>query len=553
MKPLSIMLTSMALLGCQASSSANSDVTVFINADLLTLSEQAQAGDALVVRGNTIEFIGEQQQALQNAGNHAKVIDLEGLTIMPGIHDSHVHALEGGAEVGGNCWLEADHIYGLRQPLLDCRQQQAGSHWLTAYGHDLHWLLEHDNPKALLDQWISDRPVAIMEQSSHSAWVNSKALAELGYHADSNHPSGGVIVKNEDGEPNGILLETAAEAAFDLAYQPTEQSFDIYYDGLVWAMDEMARYGITSISDARVYWQRGWLDVWKQAEQDGALKTRVNLGLWAYPLANDKEQIDYLKKHFRFDTKRLLQINQIKIYSDGIIHNTTAALKQPYQHSLPSVAPTGLNYFSQQRLSHYINQLQDVGYDFHIHTIGDRGIHEALNAIAAQPRSQARHRLTHVEMIDNDDLPRFAQLGVIADMQVAGDFTLPHNHHWQRPYIGDRIDQAYRLKDLTDSGAHVVLSSDWTVSSLNPFIGIHNAVNRGAQSISVQQALAAYTRNAAYALRSERRTGTLEMGKLADLIVIDQNPLNVPTGDIQHTKVLLTMMNGRITYQSEEF
>jgi predicted amidohydrolase YtcJ len=555
MKTLMTLLASATLLACHSTAepTTTNSATVFINADLITMTDAPHLHDALAVRDGRIEFIGSSQQAQQRYQQDADIIDLEGLTIMPGIHDSHVHALEAGAEVGGNCWLEADNLAGLRQPLLDCRQHQVGTDWLTAYGHELHWFIEEDNPRQLLDQWISDRPVVIMEQSSHSAWVNSEALARLNYHADSHNPPGGIILRDKHGEPNGILLETAAEAAFDLAYQPTEESFDLYYDGLLWAMDEMARHGITSIADARVYWQRGWLDVWHQAELDGALKTRVNLGLWAYPLMADAAQIDFLKQQYRYDPKRLLQINQIKIYSDGIIHNTTAALKQPYQHSLPDVPTRGLNYFDQSRLAHYIAQLQPAGFDFHIHTIGDRGVHEALNAIASHPAPQQRHRLTHVEMVDDHDLPRFAQLGVIADMQVAGDFTLPHNHDWQRPYIGDRIDQAYRLKDLLDSQATVVLSSDWTVSSLNPFIGIHNAVNRGEQSIRVEQALAAYTRDAAFLMRSEERTGTLEVGKHADLIVIDQNPLTVAPQQLRDTRVLLTMMNGDITFQHDDF
>ncbi|ASP40923.1 hypothetical protein CHH28_12065 [Bacterioplanes sanyensis] len=520
---------------------------------MATDAPTATGADTLVVRDNRIDYIGTLAQAQQQYGADINVIDLEGLTLMPGIHDSHVHALEAGAEVGGNCWLQGDTLADIRQPLLDCRQRQTGSHWLTAYGHELHWLLEHENPRALLDQWISDRPVVVMEQSSHSAWVNSKALAELGFDDRSDNPAGGIILRDPQGRANGILLETAAEAAFDQAYKPTDDSFDLYYDGLMWAMEEMSRHGITAIADARVYWQRGWLDVWQQAEQDQTLTTRVNLGLWAYPLMADGIQLEYLKRQFRYDPERLLQINQIKIYSDGIIHNTTAALKAPYDYSLDGVPATGVNYFTQARLANYIAALQQTGFDFHIHSIGDRGIHEALNAIEANANAQRRHRLTHVEMIDDQDLPRFAQLGVIADMQVAGDFTLPQNFHWQIPYIGQRIDTAYRLKDLVDSGAHVVLSSDWTVSSLNPFIGIHNVVNRGEQSISVEQALAAYTRDAAYLMRSEQRTGTLEVGKLADLIVIDRNPLRIDPSQIKHTQVLMTMMNGVVRYQHPDY
>ncbi len=328
----------------------------------------------------------------------------------------------------------------------------------------------------------------------------------------------------------------------------------VNYEGLQWVMDELPQFGITSISDARVYWKRGWLKVWHQAEENEDLTVRVNLGLWAYPNEDDESQIEYLKKQFRYDPERLMQINQIKIYSDGIIHNTTAALKEPYNVSLYGVPATGLNYFDEQRLTKYIARLQPSGYDFHIHTIGDRGVHEALNAIESNrsEKPDHRHRLTHVEMIDDDDLPRFAKLNAIADMQVAGKFTLPENQYWQEPYLGKRAFRTYRLKDLHDSGAHYVLSSDWTVNDLNPFIGIHNAVNRGEQSITVEQALNAYTKAAAYVMRSEKRTGSIETGKEADLVVIDRDILAVPRKSIKNIRVLLTMLSGQVTYQSAE-
>jgi len=557
---LVLTLSSLLLSGCYAGSQETSPrpqtaERIFTNADIITMNPSAPNAQAIVIGGGKIMYVGDNQTALAFATGNTQVTPLDGLTLLPGIHDSHVHALEGGSEVGGNCWLEGESINDLKQPLLNCRKKQQGSPWLLAYGHELESLLEVDSPRALLDSWISDRPVAVMEQTSHSVWVNSKGLALAGITAASPDPIGGIILRDAQGEPNGILLEAAGEAIFDLALKPTAESFDINYDGLIWAMDELARNGITSIADARVYWQRGWLDVWNQAEKDQALKTRVNLGLWAYPNIDDEQQLTFLKTHYRYNPNRLLQVNQIKIYSDGIIHNTTAALKAPYKSSLKPVPPLGLNYFTESKLSRYIRELQSVGFDFHIHTIGDRGVHEALNAIEQNltARPDHRHRLTHVEMIDDIDLPRFASLNVIADIQVAGDFTLPKNHHWQEPYIGARAYSAYRLGDLTDSGARVVLSSDWTVSSLNPFVGIHNAVNRGEQSISVMDALKAYTINAAYLMRSEQRTGSLEVGKAADMIVVDQNIFSIPPARLRDTRVLLTIMNGQVTWQDKDF
>lgn len=534
---------------------------IYTHGNIITMVN-SQPQQAIAIAGSEILYVGNNRHALTYTDEHTEIINLQGLTMIPGIHDSHIHALEAGSEVGGNCWLEGKQLKDLKKPLLNCKKKQKGTHWLLAYGHELEALLhETDDPRALLDSWISDRPVAIMEQTSHSAWVNSRALKEAGISALTPDPQGGLIMRygtehktRPANEPNGILLETAGETVFDLALKPSDQSFDLNYDGLMWVMEELPKYGITSIADARVYWQRGWLDVWHQAEQDNALSVRVNLGLWAYANINDTQQLNFLAQQYRFDPRRLLQINQIKIYSDGIIHNTTAAVKEPYEFNIGRVPERGLNYFQQNRLSRYIQHLQQAGFDFHIHTIGDRGVHEALNAIEKNmaEKPDHRHRLTHVEMLDDNDLPRFKQLNTIADMQVAGDFTLPEYHHWQEPYIGKRAYHTYRLKDLINSGATVVLSSDWTVNSLNPFIGIANAINRGKQSISVKQALETYTINAAYLMRSEDRTGSLEAGKQADLVIIDRDISRVSARKIAETQVLLTMMAGEITFQSDD-
>ncbi|WP_066015479.1 amidohydrolase [Endozoicomonas atrinae] len=562
MKVIVFLLVIFLMTGVRVvySNSSNAADLIFTHGNIITMDDALPRAEAVAVKGGKVVYVGTSQKVMELAGEYSEVIDLQGLTMIPGIHDAHIHALEAGSEVGGNCWLEAKSLKGLKPELLSCLRKQKGTDWLLAYGHQLETLLEGtEDPRGLLDSWVSDRPVAVMESTSHSIWVNSRALAAAGIKKNTKDPDGGIIMRYSDGvnagEPNGILLETAGEMVFDLALQPNSTAAAINYEGLQWVMDELPQYGITSIADARVYWKRGWLEVWKKAEKNDDLTVRVNLGLWAYPNEEDERQIEFLKKQYRFDPERLMQINQIKIYSDGIIHNTTAALKEPYRLSLYGVPPTGLNYFDEQRLSKYIARLQPSGYDFHIHTIGDRGVHEALNAIEKNyPENPGhRHRLTHVEMIDNEDMPRFAKLNAIADMQVAGDYTLPENYHWQELYLGERAFHAYRLKDLNDSGAHYILSSDWTVNDLNPFVGIHNAVNRGHQSISVQQALKAYTLGAAYVMRSETRAGSIKTGKEADLVVIDQDILSIPPKAIKDTKVLLTLLSGEITYQSKAF
>jgi len=553
---LKLAITGLALVTLPLSAARPAD-TVMLGGVIYTADANDSRHQALAIRDGQLVYIGDNARAESYIDRDTQVIELDGRMVMPGIHDSHIHALEGGSEVGGNCVLQGDQpLHSIGPALRDCAQRAEGTDWLLGYGHQLEALLElEQSPLALLDSMLPERPVAIMEQSSHSAWVNSAALRMAGIDGDTPDPQGGVIMRDEAGQPNGILLDAAAELVFNLALKPNPLAAEINYEGLRYTLDEVAANGITSFCDARVYWQRGWLEVWQRAEAEGLLNARVNLGLWAYPDLDDRLQLKTLKKLYRRDPDSLLQVNQIKLYSDGIVHNTTAALLKPYRDSLPQVPPRGLNYFTQARIQRYIEELGATGFDFHIHAIGDRGVRESLDAIEAAQAEGAqqgrRHRLTHVEMVADSDLPRFAELGVIADMQVAGVFTLPGYKHWQIPFVGRRADKMYRLGDLQQAGATVVLSSDWTVSPMSPFLGIQHALQRGKQSLSLEQALRAYTINAAYLMQQDKITGSLELGKAADLIVLDRNLFETPVERISKTRVLLTLLEGEETWRAE--
>ncbi|MFT4926497.1 MAG: putative amidohydrolase YtcJ [Phenylobacterium sp.] len=532
---------------------------VFNNGAIYTVNTDQPWAQAIAIKDNQIIFVGSDDDVSEFIDDQTEVTDLDGKMMMPGFHDVHIHPIESGS---GNTQFTLDTDEQDAENFIDQIAQAAADNpdapWLIGYGHDIFTLVEADrSPLAIINEAVSDRPVIIMEHTSHSMWVNSKALEMAGLNTDSEDPIGGVIGREEDSDTlNGILIDNAGNIVMDLAVKPNEQTaLSIQqrdYDGLVqYTLPELAKHGITSISDARTFWQRGDHLTWQKVQDDGELTVRASLGLWAYPELDDGTQLENLKQLYQDDDNSLLHINQIKLYADGILINTTAAMKQPYAFDLLGLPGNkGLNYFTEQRVALYIEELEAAGFDFHIHAIGDRGIHEALNAIESSASETGRHRITHVEVVDPMDIPRFAELNVTADAQVAGEFSQPEHWHDNDPLIGSqRADNAIPIRSLDNAGARVTLSSDWSVSPFNPFIGLENAVTRAPQELSLASAIAAYTINSAYVMRQEDKVGSIEVGKLADLVVIDRNLFEISPHGIDQAKIVMTMLNGEVVYQ----
>jgi len=561
---ISILATSLLVIGCGSSHSSNNPTSpenknaatqVFTNGEIYTVNKQQQWAQAVAIKGNKIVFVGDNDTVNDFIGANTKVTDLAGKMMMPGFHDVHMHPIESASEntqfsISVDETNPENFISKIKQASLD----NPGTGWLIGYGHSIFTLLDSArSPLAIIDEAVSNRPVIIMEQTSHSMWVNSAALALVGFNKNTPNPTGGRILHDEvTGELNGILIDNAGNIVMDIAMAPTTQSLKNDYDGLVeFTLPELAKHGITSISDARSFWQRDDHKTWLKAENNNALTARVSVGLWAYPGANDDEQLEDLKALYSDENDSLLRFNQIKLYSDGILINTTSAMLSAYNIDLIGIPENkGLNYFSQTRIEKYIAELEPAGFDFHMHAIGDRGIREALNAVENAASDEGRHRITHVEVIDPDDIPRFAQLNVTADAQVAGDFTNPENWHENDELIGAvRSDNAVPIKSLDSAGARVTLSSDWNVSPFNPFLGLQNAVTRAPQELSLAKAIEAYTINSAYVMRQEDKVGSIEVGKLADLVVLDRNIFDINENTINRTKVVTTVFNGEVIYQ----
>ena len=531
---------------------------VLRNGAIYTVNEAVPWVEAVAVLDGIILFVGSDQDVEHFIDAQTTVIELNGKMVLPGLHDVHMHPLEAGSPAGSGCLLDNEETdpENFISVLESCNLIPNSNGWIVASGHSIFTLYEAVRPpREILDDVFPDAPVAILEKTSHSLWINSKALEIAGIDASTPDPIGGHIIKWDDGEPGGILLDNAGDLVLQIALASTPMIDDQNYQGLVsYSLPLLAKMGITSIAEGRTYWKRNYHLIWQDIKNDGLLTARVVLAPWVYPEDADADLISALQNLYD-EGDDMLRINQIKCYSDGIIINATSALHEPYCDNLGFPFTTGLNYIEGNRLGSLIAALEQTGYDFHIHTIGDRGVTEALDAIEFARNTNgdigARHRLTHLELFDSLNFNRFARLNVTADVQVAGDFTNPENWEENEAFLcEDRTANIIPLKSLYNAGARITLSSDWDVSSPNPFVGMQNVLTRSPQELpSIEEVIKSYTINAAYIMRQNDKVGSIEIGKYADLIVLDQNLFQIPINQIAQTKILLTLLGGEEIYR----
>jgi len=531
---------------------------ILTGAQVYTANPNALFAEALAIRNGKILAVGQTFEIMRLKGKKTKTMNLKGKQVLPGFIDNHNHIFEAASEAGGTCELSPEATLSEQIPYLqDCLKNSVPEQWIIGWGHTIDLTLSEDEqytPLEIIDQVFRDRPVIIMEQTSHSMWVNSIALQLAGISPDTPDPQGGKIMKDlHTGELLGILIDNAGDIVMEQAWNSLRNKFTKSYDGLVNGLQEAARYGITTVGDGRLYWKRGWYDVWKALEADGELTARVSLRPWIYPHLPQHQQLDFLKRVHNPNKNTLLIVDQVKMYSDGIIVNGTAKILSPYNFTYFTESPYGVNYIPQAQMTNWLKVLDNIGYGAHIHAIGDGAVRETLGAIGAVRKSgsQRPYTMTHLEMISSADLPRFATLDVDADFQVGSDYLGNADHRWATHLIGKkRSHNLMPLGDVYKTGANVTISSDWNVNPLDPLTGIANAVKLKDKGLpSVEDAINAYTINAANALGLETVTGSIEVGKSADLVILDREIINKSPHVIKQAKVMQTILQGKEVYR----
>jgi len=534
---------------------------VLRNGRIYTLDDARTWAEALAIDDGRIVFVGPDAGVDALVGPETRFVDLEGRMVLPGFHDSHVHPVSGGVELG-QCNLNGLATReGLYAAIEECAARTPDEEWLAGGGWDLP-LFPNGNPdRSDLDRLSPDQPAYLSSADGHSAWVNSRALDIAGIDATTPDPPNGRIERDpKTGEPTGTLRESAS--ALVSKHLPPLGPED-YVEGLKRALRMANGFGITSLIEASA--RDRTLEAYAALARSGELTARVRVSL-TVDESKDESQVDELiQMRARYQADGI-RADAAKIFADGVIESGTAALLEPYL----DFGHRGELNFTPEVLDRIVSRLDKEGFQVHVHAIGDRAIRASLDAFekarSANGQRDSRHHISHIELFHPDDIPRFRSLGVVANFQPLWAFADSYITDLTEPQLGpERSRWLYPIKSLKDSGAVLAAGSDWSVSSMNPLDAVQVAVTRRdltappgpswipEERVDLDTILAAYTRGGAYLQHEEALTGSLEVGKRGDLIVLEKNLFDVPETEIHRVRVLLTLLDGKEVFRDPSF
>jgi len=532
---------------------------VFNRGRIYTVNPDRDWADAVAISAGKIIYVGSNAGAEQHVGAHTTLVDLRGRMMLPAFQDSHVHPISAGIEAAACDLNDRGGLAEYRAVIAEYAAANPDVPWILGGGWSMSVFGPGGSPsRNILDELVADRPVFLTSADGHSGWANSTALAIAGITRETPNPADGIIDKDPvSGDPIGSLQEGAMSLV--QRHIPPTTLVD-RQSGLRYAQDLLHSYGITSIQDASV--RRDSLETYAALERNGQLKLRVVASLW-WDRDKDLVQIDdLLALREEFDNGGLLRPTTVKIMEDGVMENYTAAMLEPY--IIPS-GSRGIPMIEPELLKQIVTLLDTNGFQVHFHSIGDAAIRYALDAIEEAQIENGpqgnRHHISHIQMFDPADIPRFAELDVVANFQPLWAYADEYVTELTIPFIGaDRARWMYPIKSVLDTGATIAFGSDWSVSTANPFPQIETAITRKdafdssipvfipEERIDLETAIVAFTINAAFVNKHDDETGSIEVGKLADLIVVDRNLFEIEPDDLSETKVLLTLFGGEVVH-----
>jgi predicted amidohydrolase YtcJ len=526
---------------------------IFQNGQVITVDEQFTVCESLAVGKNKIIGCGNKEEINKFKGKETKIIDLKGRSLLPGFIDAHAHLeLYGTNKLGVNC-KEINSIDKMKKELNEEAGKTPEGEWIRGWGYNQNDLQEARHPTRWdLDQVSTKHPIIIVRTCGHISAVNSRAIELAGIKQDTPNPKGGKIVK-DNGIPNGVLLEAAHMNMFMLA----QYSEPEIMEGLQLASDDYVEKGITSVHDAGGYNNDHFRHLIK-AVQTGKLKVRVNAmigSLHESPVVLDKGLEAGMLSGLGNERFR---IGPAKVFIDGSSSGPTAKTREPYT-SNPN--DSGILYLSQDELNKILGKAHNMGWQITAHAIGDKGvemmIHCIENALEEDPRNNHRHRIEHAGITPPDLVKRMQDLKVIPVPNPA--FIQEFGDGYEKDY-GERVDSMFPICSFLDAGILPAIGSDSPITTFDPLVGIQAAVTRLSktglevgtmQKIDIQEAIRLLTINGAYASFEEEIKGSLEEGKLADLVVLDGPILDAPFDQIQNMSVDMTVIDGQVMYQKD--
>jgi predicted amidohydrolase YtcJ len=546
-----------------------------VNGAVYTVDPRRPRARAVAVADGKIAAVGTDDEVRELITNGTEVIDLNGRMVLPGFQDAHVHPPSSGLEMLRCNLSDAYSIPEYERIIATYAAEHPEVEWILGGGWYMDVFPRGNPPKAILDRLVPDRPVMLPSRDGHSVWVNSRALEIAGITRDTPDPTDGVIVREENGEPWGTLHEGAMSLVEKLAPVDT---VDDWIAGLRVAQEHLHSLGITAWQDASV----GLTEIDRTFEaylrfaRDGELTARVIGALW-WDRHRGEEQIDELIETRERGREGRFAATSVKIMQDGVIENFTAGVLEPYLDE--NGKPTdnrGKSFVDPEELKRYVTSLDAEGFQVHFHAIGERAVREALDAVEAARNANGtndhRHHIAHIQVIHPDDIPRFARLGVVANAQPLWATYDEQMLHLTIPFLGEeRSKWQYPLASLVRAGAILAGGSDWSVSSANPMWEMGVAVHRRApeehmdlvgeeathvflpdERIDLATAMRAFTMGSAYVNHLDDHTGSIEVGKLADLVVVDRDLFEQDILGLTEARVQLTLVDGERVFASPD-
>ena len=564
-------LAAMIMIAAQTISSQTADF-VFRNGAIYTMESTNPTAEAIAVTGKTISYVGTSKGADAFIGKNTKIIDLRGQMLLPGFVESHIHPTLAILAVGAD--LQSDSVVDVLAKTKAWADAHPDVKLIQGFGWRYTLFPTTGPSKAELDKLFPDRPVFLVAIDVHSAWVNSKALEMAGIDANTPDPAPGVSYFQRDpktNEPTGWVVEIPAEQLLlNKLSPPTPEAVNA---AAADKLHEFSAAGITALWDAGIGIMPTELGLegYQQLEKEGTLPVRIVASYyWNNPEVTDPvEKVMTLNKQFHSE---LVQAKTLKILFDGGEAQHTAAMIKPYADQ-PGLR--GEYNLDEKLVKAAVLKAQANGIDTHIHVVGDRAVQDYLNIVEAArqayPESPSRHTAAHVSFIADEDVSRFSKLNVT--MQTSAQWAMPDPTMYRSAQIvGEEVAfrEWYRMNSVLKAGGRVALGSDWPAANYTaiyrPLEAIQVAMTRSIlpqygkkqftsvlppenERITLDQALRAQTADAAYVLGLENQIGTLKVGKLADIVVLEKDLHTVPASAISSTRVKLTMMNGKVTFE----